>query len=146
MAKYARILDGVAVDVVVGNPTGRYHLSLVSQFQTVPNSVVEGSRLVAGTWQPPDPVEPVPEAVPRPLPLTHIAFIRLVREAGGLTPESYLAAEANPTLGFFWAMFKLATVIERDDPDVRAGADAWQALGYITGDGKAAIFDQWPTA
>jgi hypothetical protein len=146
MAKYARVVDDVAVDVVSGNPTGRYHPTIAAQFKTVPNSVLVGSRLVNGAWQAPAAPQPEPEPEARPLALTHIAFIRLAREAGGLTPESYLAAEANPALAFFWSMFKLATVIERDDPDVRAGADAWQALGYITAEGKAALFDQWPTA
>jgi hypothetical protein len=146
MAKYARIIDGVAVDVVTGSPNGRYHPSLVSQFQTVPNGVVEGSRLVSGSWQPPAVVEQ-PQAPPAPaLSLSHIAFVRHAREVGGLTPEGYLEAKANPLLAFFWEMFGLATVIERDDPDVREGADAWQALGYITEQGKTAIFDQWPTA
>jgi hypothetical protein len=144
MAKKARIVDGVAVDVTTASLTGRFHPDLVSQFQTVPNSVVEGSRLVAGVWQAPEAPGSQEEAA-QPLALTHIAFIRHALEVGGLTQEAYLAAKAEPQLAFFWEMFGLATVIERDDGDVRQGAVALQQLGFLTEDGRQAIFDQWPT-
>lgn len=145
MAKRARVVDGVAVDVITVSPNGRYHPTIAAQFQTVPAFVSEGFRLVNGEWQaPPDaPAEPETPAAPRSL--THIEFVRHAREAGGLTPEAYLQAQGDQNLAFFWAMFNLATAVERDDPDVRAGADAFEQLGYLSTAGKTAIFDNWPT-
>ena len=50
MSRYARILDGVAVDVCA-DPAAQFHPQLAAQFEAVPDDVVSGARLVDGDWQ-----------------------------------------------------------------------------------------------
>jgi hypothetical protein len=146
MAKYARILDGLAVDVITGSPNGRYHPSLVSQFQTVPNGVVEGSRLVAGSWQQPVAVEPPPAPQPQPLALTYNQFVTLALTAGSMTPAAYAEARSNPALIVYFDMLMQAQGIQKDDPQMTMGAAAFVDAELLTQSGWDAMQAAWPTA
>lgn len=59
MYKYARVIGGFAVDVVVGNPADLFHAGVASQFVTAPNEVEIGWQLDpgSGSWSAPSPVE-----------------------------------------------------------------------------------------
>lgn len=66
MSLYARILDGVAVDICA-DPATQFHPQLAAQFEPVPDDVVVGSRLVDGVWQAPDVPALVPALAPAPI-------------------------------------------------------------------------------
>jgi hypothetical protein len=58
---YARIIDGVAVDVSP-NPSEQFHPDIAADFVPVPDEVRPQWRLVEDQWQaPPEPVAPEPE-------------------------------------------------------------------------------------
>lgn len=59
MAKYARVVGDVAVDVST-NPGAEFHPTIAAQFVAVPNVVQRGWHLVDGTWTAPAPSEPAP--------------------------------------------------------------------------------------
>lgn len=60
MKKYARIVDGVAVDIA-DNPAEQFHPDIAAKFVEVPGKVGIHWRLVDGAWSPPLPLpEPVP--------------------------------------------------------------------------------------
>lgn len=57
MTKFARIINDVAVDVS-NSPAEHFHPGLAAEFQTVPDNVQPGWRLIDGVWTEPAPVDP----------------------------------------------------------------------------------------
>lgn len=53
--KHARIVNDVAVEVIDGEPEGRYHPDLAALFEPVPEHVVADARRSAGVWILPTP-------------------------------------------------------------------------------------------
>ena len=74
MSRYARILDGVAVDVCA-DPAAQFHPQLAAQFEAVPDDVVSGARLVDGDWQAPTPLVPGPVPVTAAVSLSPVDFM-----------------------------------------------------------------------
>ena len=72
--QYARILDGVAVDVCA-DPAAQFHPQLAAQFEAVPGDVAAGSRLVDGVWQAPTPLVPGPVPVTAAVSLSPVDFM-----------------------------------------------------------------------
>lgn len=72
MKKFARMVDGMAIDVITGDPTEMFHPDIAKDFIEVPSEVVHGSSLVKGKWQPPT-IEKI-EVLPPPLPVSPIQF------------------------------------------------------------------------
>lgn len=65
MTTYARMVDGVAVDVTTTNPTLIYHPDLAATFVTVPNGTGNGDWKSGTTWTKyvaPTPVVVTPKA------------------------------------------------------------------------------------
>lgn len=150
--KFARILDGVAVDVLDGDPAERFHPVVAAEFVEVPAEVVEGSRLVNGAWLAPDPVEPAPV----PADLGQMAIIDLLRlfereelddfnaleaQCDSLTPADYEAARQGDQakmalvgfkrfLTFFHAL--RAGLIELRHPETVQGLSLLVPLGVLT--------------
>lgn len=60
--KYARIINGTAVDVRVESPEGFYTPNIAAEFEVVPDTVENGWTLVDEEWTAP-PVPPEPEPV-----------------------------------------------------------------------------------
>ncbi|KAA5602611.1 hypothetical protein F1188_20490 [Roseospira marina] len=65
MTTYARILNGIAVDVVTADPATLFHPLIAAEFVTVPDDVVPGALLDGDEWTPPPP-PPDPEPEPEP--------------------------------------------------------------------------------
>lgn len=66
MANFARILDGVAVDVSTA-PEQHYHPTIAAEFAPVPDQVQPGWRLIDEDWQAPaSPPTPAPDPEPAP--------------------------------------------------------------------------------
>ena len=61
--KKARVINNVAVDVVVGDPAEFFHPNIATQFELVPDEVEAGWRRdpQTGAWLAPEPVELQPE-------------------------------------------------------------------------------------
>ena len=89
--KFARILDGVAVDVLDADPAERFHPIVAAEFVEVPAEVVEGSRLVGGAWVAPDPVDPAPA----PADLGQMAIIDFLRLFEGEELDRFNEREAE---------------------------------------------------
>ena len=71
MINYARVIDGIAVDVSV-DPERCFHPIVAAEFVVVPDSVQHGWRLNDDSWQAPSGVVPVTPDAPT--------------ETGNLTP------------------------------------------------------------
>lgn len=65
MAKYARIVNDVAVDVS-GNPAEQFHPDIAKEFVSVPEEVEYGWTLAGGKWQKPEPIV-IPERAAYPM-------------------------------------------------------------------------------
>lgn len=89
--KFARIIAGVAIDVLDGAPADRFHPDIAVQFVEVPADVVEGSRLVDGAWVAPAPVEPAPA----PTDLGQMAIIDFLRLFEGEELDRFNEREAE---------------------------------------------------
>lgn len=88
---FARIINGVAVDVTTADPAERYHPLLAVEFVEVPANVVVGSRLVDGVWIAPEPEAPTPE----PADLGQIAIIDFLRLFEGEEIDGFNAVKAQ---------------------------------------------------
>lgn len=62
MANFARIINGVAVDVCAA-PHEFFHPDVAVQFEPVPDEVEQHWELVSGSWQ--APVQPDPAPAPQ---------------------------------------------------------------------------------
>lgn len=63
MTNYARIIDGLVVDVST-DPENCFHPLLAVDFVDVPDEVTHGWRLIGDAWQAPSEVAPVSPEVP----------------------------------------------------------------------------------
>lgn len=53
MKTYARVIEGVAVDVVTGNIEEMFHSDLIPQFEEVPTKVQTGWKKNGKSWEAP---------------------------------------------------------------------------------------------
>lgn len=116
MANFARIIDGVAIDVSA-DPASNFHPEIASQFVAVPDKVGLGWLKTGSTWAAPATVDITPAPV-YPI-VSPIAFQML------FTPAEMVAAidlqKTDKTLAAFWKLV--------DDPrtdQVDLGLDAVQ--------------------
>lgn len=123
--KYARIINNVAVDVVVGNPSDLFHPSIASQFVLVPDNVESGWLLntETGVWSAPEPATP-PGLAAIPQKIDVISFKLLFT-----SPERIKAKELRATdavIDDFWSIL--------DDPRTQnvdmALTSIQQAIAY----------------
>ena len=115
--KYARKINGLAVDVVDGDPSTMFHPTVAAEFVSVPDDVVDGSRWdeAASSWMPPLVVTPDP-AVPNGVPASVTARqARLALLGAGLLDdvEAMLADPAHRATRIEW---EYATQVERVSP------------------------------
>lgn len=150
--KFARIIDGVAADVVDADPTELFHPLIAAEFVQVPDEVVTGSALVDGVWIAP-PAAEEPEPVRVPVQMAVIDFLRLfntdelagfnaLRKASqALTPADYQAAaegdQAKAALVGFEVFLTFydalrAGLIELNHPETIQGLSLLVPLGVLT--------------
>jgi hypothetical protein len=100
MTNFARIINGVAVDVS-SNPTEQFHPDIAKDFVPVPEQVESGWSVAAGKWSPPAPVEPTTLApvYPKVGPITFQMLF---------TPQEMVAAgelrATDKMLASFWKL------------------------------------------
>lgn len=110
MTNYARIIDGLAVDVST-DPANCFHPLLAVEFVEVPDEVTHGWRLNGDAWQAPSGGAPViPEAPPQvgnlaPTPPEFLLLLTL--------PERVAIRAAGPTDKVIEDILKMV-----DDPRV----------------------------
>lgn len=150
--KFARIIDGVAADVVDGDPVDLFHPLIAAEFVQVPDEVVPGSNLVDGVWTaPPAAEEPEPARIP--VQMAVIDFLRLFEgpeldafnaleaQCNALQPADYAAAAGGDQdkmalVGFkrfltFYDALR-AGLIELNHPDTIQGLSLLVPLGVLT--------------
>jgi hypothetical protein len=100
MTNFARIINGVAVDVS-SNPTEQFHPDIAKDFVPVTDQVESGWSVSAGKWIPPAPVEPItPAAVYSKV--GPIAFQMLFKVDELVAIDA--AKETNPAIRIFWKL------------------------------------------
>lgn len=133
MKTYARIVDGIAVDVTTSDPTELFHPEIAAQFVEVPDGTAHGDRLVDGAWVkyvPPDPVEAarVYEL------LTPMTFYMAFKPAERIA----IKTSTDPVVAEFWFTFDLSVKLDKPvDPNLKSVVDGLQylvSLGILTGD------------
>ena len=138
MNKNARLINDVAIDVVIGNPTDFFHPDIASQFVAVPDSVQAGSRRVGQAWND-------PESVVAPQPPIALIIVSPVEFKLLFTPAERMAIKAartsDPVIDDFFEII--------DDPRLTevnfglastcAAVDYLAAQGLITVDRAAEI-------
>ena len=150
--KFARIIDGVAADVVDADPADLFHPVIAAEFVEVPDQVVVGSTLTDGVWSAP-PVAQAPEPVRAPVQMAVIDFLRLftTEELAGfnalrkacqaLAPADYREATEGDQgkaalVGFevfltFYDALR-AGLIELNHPETIQGLSLLVPLGVLT--------------
>ena len=63
---FARVVDGVAANVVIGDPAEFFHPEIAAEFTAVPVGTEVGAALIDGQWRNPAPVQSAAIAPPRP--------------------------------------------------------------------------------
>jgi len=145
--KFARIIGGVAIDVLNADPTDRFHPHIAAEFVEVPAEVVEGSCLVDGAWIAPDPVDPAPAPV-APIQMAIIDFLRLFTQAelagfnalrktvAALAPADYGDPTKAALVGFEVGLTHYdalrAGLIELDHPETIQWLSLLVPLGVLT--------------
>lgn len=145
--QFARIIDGVAVDVLDADPADRFHPDIAAQFVEVPADVVEGSRLVDDVWIAPVPVDPEP-APAAPIQMAIIDFLRLFtngemagfnalrKTAAALAPADYGDPTKAALIGFEVGLTHYdalrAGLIELDHPETIQWLSLLVPLGVLT--------------
>lgn len=112
MTNYARIINGVAVDVST-DPERCFHPIVAAEFVEVPGEVSHGWRLSGDSWQAPSEVAPVVPEVPTetgnltPTPPEFLLLLTLqervaIREAGSadLVVQDLLRMVDDPRVPF----------------------------------------------
>ena len=111
MTNYARVINGVAVDVS-DDPENCFHPDLAVEFVKVPDTVMHGWRLTGKTWsapvlQEPEPVTPVQVGNLKPTPPEFLLLLTLqergaIRAAGptDLVIEDVLRMVDDPRVTF----------------------------------------------
>lgn len=144
---YARIIQGVAVDVINGDPAERFHPQIAAQFSAIPDDVVAGSRLIDGEWVAPEPAVTTP-APPAPIQMAIIDFLRLFTQAemagfnalrktvAALAPEDYGDPTKAALVGFEVGLTHYdalrAGLIELDHPETIQWLSLLVPLGVLT--------------
>lgn len=105
MTNYARIINGVAVDVSV-DPQNCFHPIIAAEFVKVPDDVTHGWRLADKTWS--APVEAVPG--PFTVAITHVTRTEFMRLFTG--PERVAIKNARGTDELVEDFFSMV-----EDPD-----------------------------
>ena len=128
MTNYARIIDGLAVDVST-DPENCFHPLLAAEFVEVPAEVTHGWRLDGGAWQAPSGGGPViPEVPPQvgnlaPTPPEFLLLLTL--------PERVAIRAAGPTDKVIEDILKMV-----DDPRVTfidlTNPGVVEAINYLT--------------
>lgn len=101
MKKYARVLDGVAVDVC-HDPETHFHPTLVMDFIEVPSAVMPGWLLTGNTWAAPEPATvDAPKEIGnlKPSPMEFLLLLTLVEQAA-----IRAAAPSDPQVGILVSM------------------------------------------
>ena len=125
--KKARVINNVAVDVVVSDPAELFHPNIATQFELVPDEVEAGwlRDAATGAWLAPEPVELQPET-PAAFPKVSPVEFKLL-----FTPQERVAIKAergnDPMIDDFFGII--------EDPRltyVDLGLQSTQdALGYL---------------
>ncbi len=113
MTNFARVVDGVAVDVSQ-NPDSDFHPDLASTFVKVPDSVVRGWRVTKGKWAAPDDAPAETPQIIYP-PLTAMQFYL------AFTTDERIAIKSSddPVVKEFWATYELAVSLANSiDPNL----------------------------
>lgn len=139
MSTYARITDGVAVEVWTDGglditPADVFVPGLAAQFEPVPDEVQSGWSLIDGAWTAPPPApEPVPQTQ-----ITRLAFLSRFtdEEAIALDLASQGATVEAATLRRYLSKVNAATFIDLSREDTRAGVLALEPLGILA-EGRA---------
>lgn len=144
---YARIIQGVAVDVIDGDPAERFHPQIAAEFTAVVDTVVVGSRLVDGEWVAPEPVAPAPPPKAA-IQMAIIDFLRLFTSAelagfnalrktvADLAPADYGDPDKAALVGFEVGLTHYdalrAGLIELDHPETIQWLSLLVPLGVLT--------------
>jgi hypothetical protein len=113
MTNYARVIDGVAIDVC-GSPEETFHSDIAVEFIQVPDDVVHGWILTGSTWSAPIPVETPTPAQSYPM-LSRMKFYMSFTTAERIA----IKASTDDIVKEFWATYQMA---------VQTGADIDMAL------------------
>lgn len=136
--KYARIVNGIAVDVRTDSPEGFFTPGIVSEFVNVPDNVEDHWILTGTDWN--APVIPEPVVVEPLIPIISPVEFKLL-----FTPQERLAIKAEQANDAI--LDDLFSII--DDPRLKeinlnlesnkAVMEYLQSKGLITADRKAEI-------
>lgn len=132
MTNYARVINGVAVDVST-DPENSFHPLLAVEFVEVPDDVVHGSRLADGVWIAPTPALP-PEVVVAYQTITPETFLQLFTYQEVKAVEALVADPANDELAYWWKRLNSdrLTEVQMGLPSVQAALNGLVVLGVIT--------------
>jgi len=108
MTNFARIVDGVAIDVI-DDPESHFHPDIAAEFEEVPDTVQHGWRLVDDEWEPPEVIE-TPVAQIEPKEVDPITFKLLFTSAERIAAKALRATD--PLIDDFWSIL--------DDPRTRS--------------------------
>lgn len=131
---YARIVGGIAVDVISDNPIGLFHADLVPEFIVVPEGTEAGDlRADDGTWSKPN-ATPAPGGSPMYAMLTPMTFYMAFTPAERIK----IKKSTDSTVEEFWYTFNLSVQLQKPtDPNLPSVADGLQYLvsvGILTDD------------
>ena len=139
MSAYARIVDGVAVEVWTDGgldigPADVFVPGLAEQFEPVPGEVHAGWSLIDGIWTAPPPA-PEPELQSQ---ITRLAFLSRFtdEEAIALDLASQGATVEAATLRRYLSKVNAASFIDLSREDTRAGVLALGQIGILA-EGRA---------
>lgn len=148
---YARIIDGLAVDVCA-TPSEMFQEEVAAQFVVVPDNVAQGWRNVGGTWQ--APPAPTPPSPPMRLLLSRVEFklqftsaerlaIRAARDYSGTDAASN---QKKAVLDDFYDIVEDPglTAVDLLHPATIEGVGALALMGLIEDDRVAAILAGLP--
>lgn len=136
MNKFARIIEGVAIEVITlaaGQTLGSsFHPDVAAQFESVPDDVTPGSKRESdGRWT----IEPIvtPALLPDPAPerrVTILAFLQRFTLGERLSIRAARASDA--VVDDFMSMVDAATFIDLDRPDTEQGVAYLVSKEHVT--------------
>lgn len=130
--KFARIVEGVAVDVVTGDPADHYPPVLANAFAAVPEMVEAGWSVFEGEWSGPDPQEPPALQPLRRTILTPPEFLLLLTAPERVAIRA--ARQTDPVIADWLAILDDPRLSEVDvtRQSTRDGLDYLAVQGLIT--------------